>query len=72
LVARAASFIDRIAFKKLIRHEPARYNVEMDIQHWTDPDPQLWLLAPGLGIAATKAAKEATAKRATLENMVER
>ena len=45
---------------------------KVNIQHWIGPVPQIWVLPcspPGLGMAATMAAKEATAKRASLENM---
>ena len=69
------SILDRVTFKKVSRPKRAYKKDIMDIQHWTGPVPQTWVLEPcstppGLGRAATKAAKVATAKMAILENMV--
>lgn len=70
------SILGRVAFKNIINTQTSVKKSEMDIQHWTGPVPQTWALEgacsspPGLGRAATKAAKVATAKMAILENMV--
>jgi hypothetical protein len=73
--------LDRLAVCRLVRvtlnnssEMSTQRKREIIIQHWTgpllqepliDPDPP-----PGLGRAVTKAAMKATAKKASLENMV--